>query len=127
MTTQPLARYGAPNGALASGLTTSVTPRPGTQPDHPFVNMLRGQGRCVADIYGQMKMSIEFNSPQNVSCVEDDPETYTCVFDVSMSFVQRSGNFILDNMMSGAMTTPIRPVTAKLARDDRQWTVLWWE
>ncbi|WP_210337055.1 hypothetical protein, partial [Devosia sp. MC521] len=32
MTTQPLARYGAPNGALASGLTTSVTPRPGTRP-----------------------------------------------------------------------------------------------
>lgn len=32
MTTQPLARYGARNGALASGLTTSVTPRPGTRP-----------------------------------------------------------------------------------------------
>ena len=33
MTTQPLARYGARNGALASGLTTSVTPRPGTRPE----------------------------------------------------------------------------------------------
>jgi len=32
MTTQPLARYGARNGALASGLTTSVTPRSGTRP-----------------------------------------------------------------------------------------------
>src|SRR5690606_25894223 len=35
MTTQPLARYGARNGALASGLTTSVTPRPGTRPYRP--------------------------------------------------------------------------------------------
>ncbi len=44
MTTQPLARYGAPNGALASGLTTSVTPRPGTQPSYTVEAVRRHLG-----------------------------------------------------------------------------------
>src|SRR5690606_12690543 len=41
MTTQPLARYGPPNGALANGFTTSVTPRPGTRPGYQPVRYRR--------------------------------------------------------------------------------------